>query len=33
MLRELHGLIARLDQSALPAVFRETAMRVYQPSA
>jgi len=33
MLREMHGLIARLDQGALPAVFRDTAMRIYQPSA
>jgi predicted TIM-barrel fold metal-dependent hydrolase len=33
MLRELHGVIERLDPGALPLVFRDTALRVYQPSA
>jgi len=33
MLRDLHGVIERLDPGALPLVFRDTALRVYQPSA
>jgi len=33
MLRDLHGVISGLDASALPHVFRDTALRVYQPSA